>query len=310
MATDISYGFLRPRDEDFSDNTFTIECGNVTVTVTAESDIREVVELSSWGRGNDILVKAELTTALDSVVEDCDLPLDGARLGTLLRWNCPTTSIRGFGKTVPVTDGTSRPTVTIPGNDVAGAVNIELNVVLLNNPVTDQNSVAPVRPGSMLWSRRLRVQLEGVGSIVNTTSYDFVEAHELDPSAMWRISLESDPEVHVTRAIRVCMNTANKTTKSALDNINSGKILTKETQMWQRFLDIDLRTHLVWAALGLSQETNLAEYERDEESYGQTLHGILRGYFPNDDPVTLLQKAATDPGSIAARVQNNYGDAR
>lgn len=310
MATDISYGFLRPEDGDFSDTSITVECGSDIADVIVESEAREVTELPSWGRGNDIHVKAELTTALESVIEDCDLPLEGARLGVLLRWNCPTTSIRGFGETVPVTGGTSRPTVVIPGDDVAGAVNIELDVVLLENPVDDPDSVAPVRPGSVLWSRGLRVQLEGIGSTVHTASYDFVEAHELDPGAMWRINLESDPELHVTRAIRVCINTANKVTKIALDNINSGKTLTRETQIWQRFLNIDLRTHLVWAALGLSQEKNLAEHEHDEESYGQALYGILRSYFPEEDPTTLLQKAVTDPGSIAARVQNNYGDAR
>lgn len=310
MATDISYGFLRPRDEDFTDIIFTVECGNDVVNVTVESDSRENTELSSWGRGNDILVKAELTSALASVIEDSDLPLEGARLGTLLRWNCPTTSIRGSGSTVPLVDGTSHPVAGIPGSDVAGAVIIELDVVLLDNPVADPNSVAPVRPGSVLWSRELRVQLEGIGATVRTTSYDFVEAHELNPGAMWRISLESDPEVHVTRAIQVCLNTANKVSRVALDNIRSGKSLTRETQMWQRFLDIDLRTHLVWAALGVSQENDLSEYENDEESYGQVLYGILNSYYPGIDPVSLLQKAATDPGSIAAKVQNNYGDAR
>lgn len=310
MATDISYGFLRPRDENFTDITFTVECGTDVMNVTVESDSRENTELSSWGRGNDILVKAELTAALASVIEDSDLPLEGARLGTLLRWSCPTTSIRGSGSTVPLVDGTNHPVAGIPGSDVAGAVIIELDVVLLENPVADPNSVAPVRPGSVLWSRELRVQLEGIGATVRTTSYDFTEAHELNPGAMWRISLESDPEVHVTRAIQVCLNTANKVSRVALDNIRSGKSLTRETQMWQRFLDIDLRTHLVWAALGVSQENNLSEYENDEESYGQVLYGILNSYFPGADPVSLLQKAATDPGCIAAKVQNNYGDAR
>ena len=125
---------------------------------------------------------------------------------------------------------------------------------------------------------------------------------------MWRIQLESDPELHVTRAVRLTLNTANKVTKTALDNINSGNALKRETQMWQRFLDIDLRTHLVWSALGLSQEYRLAEYENDEESYGQMLHGILSAYFPDKDPRLLLQQAAVDPGMITARVQNNYGD--
>lgn len=310
MANDISYGFLRPQDSDFTDISLTVECGNDVTTVACDPDTRQVAELSSWGRGNDVLVKAEFSADLDAVVEDCDLPLKGARLGALLRWNCPSTSIRGYGNTVSVVDGVSRPAVLIPGDQVAGAVAVELDVVLLENPVTDPHSVAPIRPGSVLWSRSLRLHLEGIGATVHTSSYDFAEAHELDPGAMWRIHLESDPELHVTRAIRVCLNTSNNVTKVALDNINSGKSLTMETRMWQRFLDIDLRTHLLWAALGLSQEHTLAEYEHDEESYGQMLHGILRSYFPDDDPVSMLQKAATDPGLIAARVQNNYGDKR
>ncbi|CUU67037.1 hypothetical protein ACTXK0_06740 [Corynebacterium variabile] len=310
MANDISYGFLRPQDSDFSDISLTVECGNDIMNVTCNSENRQVTELSSWGRGNDVLVKAEFSTDLTAVVEDCDLPLQGSRLGALLRWNCPSTSIRGYGNTVPVTDTVSRPTVRIPGDQIAGAVSVELDVVLLDNPVTDPDSVAPARPGSVLWSRSLRLHLEGVGATVHTSSYDFSEAHEFDPGAMWRIHLESDPELHVTRAIRVCLNTSNKITKVALDNINSGKSLTKETQMWQRFLDIDLRTHLLWAALGLSHEHALSEYEYDEESYGQMLYGTLRSYFPDDDPASMLRKAATDPGLIAARVQNNYGDKR
>lgn len=310
MAHDISYGFLRPQDDSFTDISVTVECGNDVDTLTFETDPRLSTELASWGRGNDILVKGELSTDLSAVIEDCDLPLTGARLGTLLRWNCPSTSIRGYGNTVPVTDGTVRPTVLIPGDRIAGAVSVELDLVLLDNPAPDPNSVAPVRPGSVLWSRELRIHLEGIGATVQTTSYDFAEAHERDPGAMWRIALESDPELHVTRAVRTYLNTANKVTKVALDNINSGKSLTRETQMWQRFLDIDLRTHLVWAALGLSQEYTLAEFEHDDESYGQTLYGVLRAYFPEEDPLALLQKAAVDPGMVSARVQNNYGDER
>ena len=66
----------------------------------------------------------------------------------------------------------------------------------------------------------------------------------------------------------------------------------------------------MWAALGLSQEYTLAEFEHDDESYGQTLYGVLRAYFPEEDPLALLQKAAVDPGMVSARVQNNYGDER
>ena len=99
-------------------------------------------------------------------------------------------------------------------------------------------------------------------------------------------------------------------TKTALDNINSGNNLTRVTQMWQRFLDIDLRTHLVWSALGIAQERGLTQFENDEESYGQMLHGILSAYFPGQDHKTLLQQATSDPGMVTARVQNNYGDER
>ena len=310
MANDISYGFLRPQDNDFTDISLTVECGTDVTTVACDSENRQNTELASWGRGNSVLVKAEFSTDLAAVVADCDLPLQNSRLGALLRWNCPSTSIRGYGNTVPVTDGVSRPTVLVPGDQIAGAISVELDVVLLDNPVADPDSVAPVRPGSVLWSRSLRIHLEGVGATVHTSSSGCADMHELDPGAMWRIHLESDPELHVTRAIRVCLNTSNKITKVALDNINSGKGPTKETQMWQRFLAIDLRTHLLWAALGLSQEHALAEYEYDEESYGQMLYGILRSYFPDDDPASLLQKAVTDPGLISARVQNNYGDKR
>jgi hypothetical protein len=310
MTNAISYGFLRPQDKDFSGISFEVECGSETTVIDCETDTRQITELSSWGRGTDFRVRAQFSTDLSSVTEHCDLPLEGARLGALLRWNCPSTSIRGYGEIAPLTGVSTRPTVLIPGDQVSGAVTVELDVVLLENPVVDPNSVAPVRPGSVLWSRSLRIQLEGVGAAVKTTSYDFTEAHEIDPHAMWRIDLESDPELHVTRAVRVCLNTSNKITKTALDNINSGKSLTRETQMWQRFLDIDMRTHLVWAALGLSQEYDLAEFEHDEESYGQALYGLLRSYFPDDDPVSMLQKAATNPSLVAARVQNNYGDQR
>lgn len=308
MANNISYGFLRPRQERFSDISLNIDCGSEITTVALDSGEKQSTDLSLWGRGNDIEVKAEMSIDLSEVIEDCDLPLAGADLGVLMRWRCPTTSIRGFGTTIPVVDGANRPSLHIPGDQVAGSVSVELNVVLLSNPVADPDSVAPVQPGSVLWSSELRIHLEGVGSTVHTSSYSFVDALELDPGAMWRIHMESDPELHVTRAVRVCLNTANKVTKIALDNINSGKPLTKETQMWQRFLDIDLRTHMAWSALGLSQEHRLSEFENDEESLGQMLHGVLRSYFPDEDPKALLQKAAVDPGMISARIQNNYGD--
>lgn len=309
MSTaNISYGFLRPESDRFTEVSLTVECGSEVTTVSCDAEKRNAADLESWGRGNDLSLNAELNADLPSVIEDCDLPLEGARLGTLLRWNCPTTSIRGYGSTIQVYDGVNQPTVRIPGEQVAGTVSVELDVVLLENPVEDSASVAPVRPGSVLWSCEIRLHLEGIGASVHTTSQNFVDLHDPDPGAMWRIQLESDPELHVTRAVRLTLNTANKVTKTALDNINSGNALKRETQMWQRFLDIDLRTHLVWSALGLSQEYRLAEYENDEESYGQMLHGILSAYFPDKDPRLLLQQAAVDPGMITARVQNNYGD--
>ena len=122
MADNISYGFLRPQDSDFSDISLSVECGNEVATLSFETDARLATELTSWGRGNNILVKGELSTDLSTVITDCDLPSTGARLGALLRWNCPTTSIRGYGDTVPLTDGVTRPIALIPGNQIAGAV--------------------------------------------------------------------------------------------------------------------------------------------------------------------------------------------
>ena len=311
MSTgNISYGFLRPSDERFSEVSLTVECGGEVISVSYDTEERNATELQSWGRGNDVQVKAEFNVDLPSVIEDCDLPIEGSRLGTLLRWNCPATSIRGFGTTFPLDNGVNQLTAHIPGGRVSGTVAVELDVVLIENPVEDPASVAPKRPGSVLWSRKMRLHLEGIGSSVPTTSHDFVEVHDPDPRAMWRIQLESDPELHVTRAVRVYLNTANKVTKTALDNINSGNNLTRVTQMWQRFLDIDLRTHLVWSALGIAQERGLTQFENDEESYGQMLHGILSAYFPGQDHKTLLQQATSDPGMVTARVQNNYGDER
>lgn len=308
MNTSVSYGYLRPRDVRFSGISLNAVCETEVADANLEVGSRPDLDLRSWGRGNDVLLNAEFTVDLSSIAEDCDLPPSGARLGAVIRWNCPTTSIRGFGTTIPLSDGVCRPSATIPGDRVAGAVTVEVDVVLLSNPLNNGLSAAPTRPGSVLWSREARIHLEGVGATIQTVPYDFAEKHETDPLAMWRIALETDPEIHVTRAIRVCLNTGNKVTKTALDNMNSGKNQTRETRMWQRFLDIDVRTHLLWAAIGISQEYDLSDFEHDEESYGQTLYALLTSYFPGEDPVRLLQKAATDPSLVASRVQSNYGD--
>lgn len=308
MATNVSYGFLRPREKRFTDIGVTVRSGNESLDVTLDQNSRNDVEIADWARGSSINVSVEFNADVSSILDDCSLPNDGARLGTLLTWNCPTTSIRGFGSTIPLIDGVNRPSAIVPGDQVAGTVSVKLSVVLLGNPVDDTFSAAPTVPGSVLWTRELRVHLEGAGATLPTTSYGFVEAGERDALAMWRITTDSDPELHVTRAVRIRLNTANRVTRNALNNLNSNKNPTKETQMWQRFLDIDIRVHLVWAALGMSQSTPLAEFEDDEESFGQTLYGILQAYFPDDDPTTLFQQAATDPGMISARVQNFYGD--
>lgn len=305
----LSYGYLRPRADRVDDLTVEFLSGTTSATVRAAGSGDAVLE--NWPPGSDITATVTCTVDLDGVLGDCGFDPSGDRPPIVLfaRWSCPSTSIRGSGRPQAVRDGVNRVSVDIDGSAVSRAVNVELVVTLGSAPNPRGNPVSPSRPGSVLWRDSVRVYIEGSGTSVPTTPLDFREAGIRPDGAMWRIEFDRDLEVHASRGVRVLINSSHPVCRKALDNLASGKRPTPETRLWQRFLEIDLRTQLAVFAVGHAAETDLTMFADDEMSFGASLLRVLQLYFPNEDWSRLHRRSLDDPGLIPSAVQNLFREA-
>jgi hypothetical protein len=248
-----------------------------------------------WHYLTDITVEWSLDVDLEGLTKDCGLP-GNARIGAMLAWRSERTNLRGGGCMVNVVTGPNNLTELLPGSDLGGAVTVEARIVLLE-PDSAAERLAPPRSGSLLWNESHRITLEGSGGRFPTTAIDFVSGGLPGGEAgMWYLDIaDSDLGASATQALRLYLNSTNTAVRAVLDNPAADTSLPI-----LRFLRYETARQLLMSALTDEEFDDRADYGRG--TLGDTFVTLLRIYFPGRDITQLRNDYGLHPAEVDAEL--------
>lgn len=254
----------------------------------------------------------DLKLRLDrDVAVDLDLLLASTRTGAADElaltcvWKSDRTRLRGTGMTVPLSGRDGRVTVSlsvdVDGHAAGGG--LELETLLVR--ATDVNAPSPVsasRAGSILWSDRVSVALEGDAARFPVTVLDFDGVPGLDPGAPW--ALEWDPQdldQPVLGAMRLLVNSRDPVAVEAV-----GDTPGEEGRLIASVIRFDVARSLVHGALG-NEEFVAGRGGFEPDSVGRMLADLLERYWPGSEPELLRSRLSTVSHRFESELQAAAG---
>lgn len=188
------------------------------------------------------------------------------------------------------------------GVDVAGAElggRLDLHTQLVVSEPDPADDLGAATPGTILWTNRHSVMLEGDGPQFPTESGDLSQPpHSLPKAAWWLDIVTDDLDVVAAAAVRLIVNRAHPIMKRVLDGDTSPEsVLALEVSRW------DVARQLIEFALD-SPEFVERFGTFEEDSFGCLLANIMVMHFPGETPETLRTIRAVRRARFEAGLQN------
>jgi hypothetical protein len=239
-----------------------------------------------------IVVDGLLARTLSSLEKDDPIDLT-------IRWSASSSLLRGraWRDRVPAEDGVEFDVeFELAGDQLGG--NLELATVLtLGGPTRSTSASAPRRPGSVLWSDRVAVLLQGDTSQFPLAIADF---HDLPypTEAAWYLEIGEDLEAAALGSILLIANERCGAVVSAL----AAAAAPNEAQ---RIVLSTLRTELVRTLVeqALTHEDFTNEQDYPPGSLGALLATVLTRYLPAFSLEALRRERSLEPMRFTSRLQ-------
>lgn len=277
----------------------------------------DVVETGPWSRPGP-----DGTIELPSALPDWDystvltlqrtVRVDGMRtrelsglapetaLALAVRWSASSSMLRGraWKTAVPPQDGVE---ITIEfeldGRELGG--NLELVTALTLDELAPSLSLAaPSRPGSVLWSDRFAVMLQGDAVLFPLAIADFNDL-PYPTRASWYLDVGQDLEAAAMGSILLLGNERRELVVSALA---AAAAPSDVEQAVLSFLRTDVLRTLVERAV--THEDFDEEYEYPAGSLGAVLRALVRNVLPDVRIEELRRERQNDPAFFASRIQD------
>lgn len=198
---------------------------------------------------------------------------DDAQIRLLLRWRSTASGIRGVSDGSVISRGESRDEVDLDGAELGGDLLIDAMLVL-DSAGRNPSVLAPHRPGSILWSQRKKLELEGDRERFPVELISFRRAGLRGPTGAWSLKWDSqDLEHAVGSALRLQMNIDNPTSRAAArapDDPKNAQIMS--------VLRWDITRQLIVTAL--DDKENFHTLDWPERSLGAALAARIQTVFP------------------------------
>jgi hypothetical protein len=275
----------------------------VTADAWRMSDGSPVPErLEHWDPFTDIDLVRIVNVNVDAVRAACQLGVDSA-LAVSASWVSTRTRLGDEGSPVEIgtLDGRVRLPVgvRVPGVNAGGRLDIRTRLVLRSRG-TDPSPISPKRPGAVLWTQDVRLELEGAAARFPVSPADFRAIARLPDTGAW--ALEWDPEAleaPVLGAVRLLVNVAEESLVAAL---RSGSADVRST-MVRSFLTYDVARSLVHGALQNERFVDGPE-TFDDGSVGRMLFELLASCWPGIPVKALASRRLDDPARLDAELQS------
>ena len=283
----VSRGYLVPTE-------VSVRAKAWTVRLSDGVEVDAVDAVPDWDYFTPVRLRRSVAVDRNEIVESCQLD-GGAALALVAIWHSSWTGLRDSTRHFPVNGDGCELSFELPGDVLGGVLTIETRLVL-DEPGESTSPLAAYRPGSILWSDRSSLALEGTGSRFPLVPISFATANLAGGRmGLWCLMIETtDLEASALGALRLYINTDNPLTADLLASIPD----PAATQLLS-FIQFDVARQLLHFGIG-HDEIDLNE-AYPEASLGQVVVNLIRLFHA---PLPELRaRFRTEPGDLESEFQ-------
>jgi hypothetical protein len=268
------------------------------ILLVGEDEILLPEALPDWDYQMDLSLRRSVGIDLDRVRAEARLQPEAA-LNLTVVWTSTGSNLRGRAECVRIEgrgEGSVELTAHLKGADLGGLLKMD-TVLVLADPVRNARPTAPHRAGSILWSDRRTVRLQGDAPQFPIAVIDFVKTSFPDEAA-WHLQIGNNLLAAAMGSLLLLVNEQNNATTNAFRNAGKPR-------------QVDL---LVLSAVYADVARIMVEHAlRDpdfidglsfpEDTLGATLVGLFHQLFPDRSINDLRLRLNQSPSLFAAELQ-------
>jgi hypothetical protein len=258
--------------------------------------------LPHWDYQTPLRLRRTIDLDLDAISAATRLP-DDARLHLAVVWSSSGAGLREPATTLPVgTSGrhTAQIEVDLPGERLGGTITLR-TLLVVAEPGSVKDPLAPRRGGSVLWSDETRVRLQGDAPQFPIAIVDFTRTSFPD-NAAWHVDLGQRLEAATMGTLLLYLNERSKAVVQAFKNAASPG---KSDRLVLSAVYADVARIMIESALNNPDFDDSATFE--DESLGRTLQNLVWSVFPGRTIADLRQLRDHSPNQLATQIQAAVG---
>ncbi|WP_218000601.1 hypothetical protein [Nocardia higoensis] len=238
-------------------------------------------------------VQVDLAGALSGATLAPDTDLTVAAI-----WTSSGSRLRGIVSRVLVPDsGAVELKADLAGSELGGVVLLDTALVLTRRRSGDDRPIAPRRAGSVLWSDRSQIRLQGDAPQFPVAVVDFARTDHPEDAA-WYLEIGSNLNAATMGALLLLVNEKKTVVAEAMQRAANPR---REDRLILAMVYADVARTMVDHALRLPDFSEDTTYI--DETLGATLQELFGRLFPDRSVVDIRLTAEHSPGRFASELQ-------
>ncbi len=268
------------------------------VLVTEEGEVALPEALPDWDYVMDLHLRRTVRIDLDRARSQSGLPSDAALVLAAV-WTATGSNLGGPARHVRLT-GSGMSTVELDvhlrGADLGGVLLLDTALVLAERR-NDARPSSPRRAGSVLWSDRERLRLQGDAPQFPMAVIDFARTSFPDQAA-WHVQISGDLESAAMGSLLLLVNEKNAITATAFENAAKPRPVDRVVLS---AVYADVARTMIEHALGLDEFVDDADFP--DGSLGATLMNLFHQLFQGRSITDVRLRQRQFPNMFASDLQ-------
>ncbi|MFD3919899.1 hypothetical protein [Streptomyces sp. NPDC058595] len=266
--------------------------------VTEDGEVPMPEALPDWDYRMDLRLRRTVRVELDRARSQSGLPADTALMLAVV-WTATGSNLSGPAQHERLSgSGTTTVTldVTLRAADLGGLLLLDTALLLAERRI-DARPSSPRRAGSVLWSRRESLRLQGDAPQFPMAVIDFARTSFPDDAA-WHLQISGSPESATMGSLLLLVNERNPVTATAFENAGRPRPIDRVVLS---AVYADAARSMVEHALGLDEFVEDADFP--EGSLGATLQSLFDRLFPGQSITDIRLRRSQSPALFASDLQ-------
>ncbi|WP_220139433.1 hypothetical protein [Nocardia sp. GTS18] len=273
-----------------------VKAGDWLLTIGGE-EISLPDHLPHWDYQTNLVLRRVVHVDLERALAESTLA-PGTELALAGVWTSTGSKLRGtLSRVIVPANGEVELRAELAGVDLGGVVVLDTALVLARRRHGTDRPVAPRRGGSVLWSDRTQIRLQGDAPQFPIAIVDFDQTN-YPGDAAWHLEIGSDLDVATMGSLLLLVNEKKTLIAEALQRAANPRLQDK---LALSMLYADVARTMVDHALSISEFNDDATYL--DETLGATLQELFGRLFPGRSITDVRLAAQESPNLFASQLQ-------